>query len=225
MKTRLKMLIARFDALQPRERALLAAAVLGGIVLIGSAGFIEPVIAVARKNERTAQDQQKQLASLEAQLAQLKAPESGPDVKARAELAGLKRQLESLSGRLQKMENTLVPPQQIAGLLEEMIGRRSGLRLLSLKTLPVAPLLDKKEDTATAAKGRSDGPAAGLYKHGVEIRLEGSYQDLAAYLQRLEQAKLKLLWSQAALAAEKHPRLVLTLTVYTLSLDRTWLIV
>ena len=223
MKIDKTALFARFDALQPRERALLAAAVLGGIVLIGSTGFIEPVIAVARKNERTAEEQQKQLASLEAQLAQLKAPESDPDVKARAELAGLKRQLESLSGRLQKMENTLVPPQQIAGLLEEMIGRRSGLRLLSLKTLPVAPLLDKKEDAA--AKGKSGGPAAGLYKHGVEIRLEGSYQDLAAYLSRLEQAKLKLLWSQAALAAEKHPRLVLTLTVYTLSLDRTWLIV
>jgi MSHA biogenesis protein MshJ len=36
---------------------------------------------------------------------------------------------------------------------------------------------------------------------------------------------LKLLWSNVALAAEQHPKLVLTLTVYTLSLDRAWLIV
>jgi len=34
-----------------------------------------------------------------------------------------------------------------------------------------------------------------------------------------------LLWSGVSLSADKHPRLVLTLTVYSLSLDRAWLIV
>ena len=67
--------------------------------------------------------------------------------------------------------------------------------------------------------------ADGLFKHGVEITLEGSYQELAAYLERLEQAKPKLLWSSVSLSAENHPRLVLTLTVYSLSLERAWLIV
>lgn len=67
--------------------------------------------------------------------------------------------------------------------------------------------------------------SAGLFKHGVEIRLEGNYQELTAYLERLEQAKSKLLWSSVTLVAEQHPKLVLTLTVYTLSLDRAWLIV
>lgn len=46
-----------------------------------------------------------------------------------------------------------------------------------------------------------------------------------AYLERLEQAKPKLLWSSVSLSAEDHPRLVLTLTVYSLSLERAWLIV
>ena len=65
----------------------------------------------------------------------------------------------------------------------------------------------------------------GLFKHGVEITVEGSYQELAAYLARLEQAEAKLLWSSVSLSAENHPRLVLTLTVYSLSLERAWLIV
>ena len=56
-------------------------------------------------------------------------------------------------------------------------------------------------------------------------RLEGSYQELTAYLERLEAAKPKLLWSSVSLSAEDHPRLVLTLTVYSLSLERAWLIV
>jgi MSHA biogenesis protein MshJ len=117
----------------------------------------------------------------------------------------------------------------MTALLEDMIGHKSGLRLLSLKTLPLAPLLEKKAgaDASGAEKSldRSTNTSAGLFKHGVEIRLEGSYQELTAYLERLEQAKSKLLWSSVTLAAEQHPKLVLTLTVYTLSLDRAWLIV
>ena len=36
---------------------------------------------------------------------------------------------------------------------------------------------------------------------------------------------MNLLWNSVALSAVGHPRLVLTLTVYSLSLDRTWLVV
>ena len=76
-------------------------------------------------------------------------------------------------------------------------------------------------------KSGAGAPAAGaaLYKHGVELRLEGDYAALADYLARLENNGQKLLWERVALSAEQHPRLVLTLTVYTLSLERTWLIV
>jgi MSHA biogenesis protein MshJ len=112
-----------------------------------------------------------------------------------------------------------------------MIGGRTGLRLLGLKTVPVAPLLERKdaagEMAAAPAKPQRTDPnlQAGLFRHGVEIRLQGSYQELTAYLQRLEQSNLKLLWSGVVLSADRHPRLELTLTVYTLSLDRAWLIV
>jgi len=159
----------------------------------------------------------------------LQAPGMNPDVAARVEIDALKKQLGELSARLHVMEDSLVPPQQMSGLLEDMIGAQTGLRLLSLKTLPVAPLLDRKAETDEKAVGKPDvkteAPAVGLFKHGVEIKLEGSYQDLTAYLQRLEQSKMKLLWSSVSLSADKHPKLVLTLTVYSLSLDRAWLIV
>jgi MSHA biogenesis protein MshJ len=128
------------------------------------------------------------------------------------------------------MEGSLVSPERMPGLLENLIGRNSGLRLISLRTLPVKPVLDKPTaktaDGSVVVEQAADlSPTAGLYKHGVEIKLEGGYQELAAYLARLEKSPQKLLWSSAALSADKHPKLVLTLTVFTLSLDRTWLIV
>jgi MSHA biogenesis protein MshJ len=219
---------ARYDALQVRERWLVAAAVLGAIFMVAYSLFVEPAMSRSYRAERNMIEQRAQISGLQAQLVALQSPDQDPDVAGRAELARLKKDLGELGGRLSVMERSLVPPQQMPGLLEDMIGRKSGLRLLSLKTLPVAPLLDKKsgtEDAAAKAADKLANSSAGLFKHGVEIKLEGSYQELSAYLERLEKAKSKLLWSSVSLSADKHPKLVLTLTVFTLSLDRAWLIV
>ena len=228
MKSQWQKLAARYDAMQLRERWLVALAMLGGIVLIAYSFVIDPALKRAQLAERSAADQSAQLSNLEIQIRALQSPDKDPDVAANAELSALKTKLAELAGRLEALESTLVPPQRMPLLLEDMIGRKSGLRLLSLKTLPVAPLLEKKasaeEKDAKAADNRVNS-SAGLYKHGVEIKLEGSYQELAAYLERLEKSGQKLLWSSVSLSAEKHPQLVLSLTVYTLSLDRAWLIV
>ncbi|WP_153108772.1 type II secretion system protein GspM [Propionivibrio limicola] len=243
MKVLWQRLAGRYDSLQLRERWLIAAALLGGIVLVGYSLFIDPSLKRAGAASRTLTEQQAQLANVRQQLTALQAPERHPDVAARVELEMLNRQLADLAGRLSVFEGSLVLPQKMPVLLEAMVGQGTGLRLLSLKTLPVAPLLDGKPagqrgDGAVAGKSdeKSDGKAApggtadtalreGLFKHGVEIRLEGSYAELLAYLDRLEQSKMKLLWSNVDLSAEKYPKLVLTLTVYTLSMDKAWLIV
>lgn len=221
---------ARYDALAQRERWLAAAALLGGIVMIGSMQFFEPELKRTKLAERGLIEQRAMLATLQAQIALLQSPGQEPDVAARAELAEQKKTLAALGSRLAAMESSLVPPQRMTGLLEDLVGRNTGVRLLSLRTMPVSPVLEKKASSNSSpgsevkAFEQSD-PAVGLFKHGVEIRLEGGYHDLAAYLARLEKAGVKLLWSSVSLSADKSPRLVLTLTVFTLSLDRTWLIV
>ena len=238
MKSMWQTMTARFDALQRRERRLIAVAILGGIVMIGSMLFIEPSLKRTQLAEKNIAGYRAQLSNLQAQMTVLQAPERNPDVAARAELERLRKQLEELSVRFKTLESTLVPPEQMAGLLEDMVGKRSGLRLLSLKTLPVALLVAKdakatkeskeseKEKPADAGETSASREKSGsLFKHGVEIRLEGSYQELAAYLERLEKSRMKLLWSSVSLSAEKYPRLVLTLTVYSLSLDQAWLVV
>lgn len=220
-------LAARYDALQWRERWLIAVAVLGGMVLLAYSLVIEPALQRSQWADRHIAEQRAQISGLQAQMAALQSSAQDPDAIARAEVDDLRRQLGEMAGRLEIMESSLVPAQRMPGLLEDMLGRNTGLRLLSLKTLPVAPLLDKTDraEENEAAKSAGKPKHAVLFKHGVEIKLEGSYLQLAAYLERLEQVRRKLLWSSAILAAERHPRLVLTLTVFTLSLDRAWLIV
>lgn len=225
MKAHWLKFAARYDAFSRRERWMIAAAVLGGILLIAITLFIDPALQRSKIADRDIVDHRAQLAALQAQLLALQSPGQNPDVVVRAELSESKGRLAELGGRFAAMESSLVSPQRMPGLLEDLIGRQGGLRLLSLRTLPVAPVLDGKSAAKADDAGKDANVSAGLYKHGVEIRLEGGYQELAAYLARLEKAPAKLLWGAMTLTADKHPKLVLTLTVYTLSLDRTWLIV
>jgi MSHA biogenesis protein MshJ len=81
--------------------------------------------------------------------------------------------------------------------------------------------------TAAAPPGASALAAStveGIYQHGVEIRLAGSYHDLLSYLTDLERMPQRVMWNSASLTVDTYPRNVLVLRVYTLSLDKNWLI-
>lgn len=232
MKAHWQKLAGRFDTLVPRERWLVVGAVLGGIIMIGMTQFIDPALNRAKLARQALAEQGAQLSTLRAQVLVLQSSSKDPDVVARAELADLRKKLVELGERLGAMERSLVPPERMASLLEDLVGRGKDLKLISLRTLPVRPVLEKPVEKAPASGAVATPPVAavpdtssGLYKHGVEIRLEGSYADLAAYLVRLEKSEVKLLWSDVSMSSEQYPKLLLKLTVFTLSLDRTWLTV
>ncbi len=227
MKRRLIAWAGRFDALALRERGLVALTAVAAIVLTGYVGFIDPALTLTREAERRSLQYESELSAVRSRSGALKAAQNGPEIAARAELESLKKQLGEVAGRLAIMEGSLVPPERMASQLEEMISH-TRLRLVAVRTLPVAPVAIKAGAAADAGSGaanKGDGLPSALYKHGIEIKVEGRYDELVAYLERLEHAKLKLMWNGITLSADTYPKLLLTLTVYTLSLDKTWLIV
>lgn len=62
-----------------------------------------------------------------------------------------------------------------------------------------------------------------LYRHGVEMTLQGSYLDMVSYMAALEAMPAQLFWAQARLDASDYPKARLTLVLYTLSLDQKWI--
>lgn len=79
--------------------------------------------------------------------------------------------------------------------------------------------------STTAAGSGTAAPAQAplLYRHGVQLVVEGGYQDMVDYLQALEHMPTRLFWGGASLDAQKYPKARLTLTLYTLSLDQKWI--
>jgi MSHA biogenesis protein MshJ len=81
-----------------------------------------------------------------------------------------------------------------------------------------APAVPAPPQPVPAPKARSL-----LYRHGVEMVLQGSYLDMVSYMDALERLPVQLFWGRAALDAAAYPDVKLSLTLYTLSLDDKWM--
>lgn len=211
----------RYLAFSRRERLLVALAVVFGPLLIGYSLFVDPQNARQKTIENMLAGDGTTMARLQAEEASLKQQLSvDPDAGRKADLAALIAERDRLDEQLQQFSAVMLRPEEMNGLLESMLARHSGLRLLGLKT--VAPqsvvALEPREGDSKPVERSFD-----LYRHGVEIRLEGNYGQLQAYLSQLEKMQQKLLWGPLKYQVIDYPRAEMTLTVYTLSPDRTWL--
>lgn len=228
MKQHWQRLSARFDALSKRERTLIFAAAVIGLALIGYQLLIEPQLVRHAMLTRQFGQQQQAQAQIKARLAELRARE--PDAQNRAALQELRRRLAQAETEFRTVQDSLVPPERMATLLDAMLRKNRALHLVSLNTLPASPVVEKAEAKTGAKAGderKMEKPAdgGGLYRHGVQITVRGSYADLLEYLAQLEKLPEKMYWGRVTLASEEYPVAVLQLTVYTLSLDKSWLVI
>ncbi|MEW5888819.1 MAG: type II secretion system protein GspM [Pseudomonadota bacterium] len=226
----------RYDALTRRERLMVLVAVLAVIVVTAYVIALEPAVARQRAARRLLDQHQAELRNLREQLRTTQAQVKDPDAANRRQLEMIRHRMAEIDERLRRMESTLVSPERMAALLEEVLRRNRNLELISLRNLPATGLL-RGEDGIAAGSSRDDkdgrpGPAPGtaahdgvLFRHGVEITVAGSYADLLAYLAELERMPQRLLWSSLKLTVEEHPRVRLTFIVHTLSPDKAWLTV
>ncbi|HUL82346.1 MAG TPA: hypothetical protein VL131_09390 [Gammaproteobacteria bacterium] len=121
----------------------------------------------------------------------------------------------------------LVDPRAMRLVLEELIRKQSGLRLLAATNLPPQPLFEDpehaadKDQKAAPSDGKSAAPK--LYRHSLVLRLEGSYLDCVQYLQAVERLPWHLYWARFELKAADYPTNTYVIEVRTLSLDKEWI--
>ncbi|MBP9713427.1 MAG: type II secretion system protein M [Sterolibacterium sp.] len=248
MNEKLQELVERFNVLTLRERGIIAGAVLLGGVVVGDLILIEPQLNRKATQTKRIVQTKNDMAAAESQIAVLQAQVKDPDANNRAALQDIRKNMAAVDLRLQNIQESLVPPEKMQGFLENLLSKNSRLSLLALHTLPVVPLVsqvaktkpdgkDTGKSASAAASGPGDAtivktpvahdnaPGNNIYKHAIEIRIAGSYPELTQYLAQLEKMPQRILWERAELKVEKFPRSVLTVTVYTLSLDKQWLTV
>jgi len=214
-----------FNARSLRERTLMTVGAAAVVIVLFDSLALGPLAV-----------QQKQLSvQLSTARATIRAGEialaagrgqADPDEVRRRYRDELRRQIAEIDAKLQGLQRQLVPPDEVNKLLQGVLRRERGLTLVGLRKLPVqrfqtagdgAQPVDAKPVTGVAYRS--------IYQHSFEISIEGSYAELHGYLARLEALPWQLFWGRVVLDASMHPRLKLTLTLHTLSLNKDWLVV
>ena len=235
---RWRMLQRRFDQRLQRERLLLIGAAAGVVLMAANALWLNPALSSFKANRSQQTQARSDLAGLQAELLALQNLGSSQARQQQSELATWRQRVRQGDAALRQHEDTLVGPDRMLGWLEQLLARQGQVRVRAMRSLGRSDLLNPAPagmpDRGTAAPAAtvrqpsdapqaSDSTAPSLYRHGVELVLEGGFTDLLAYLRAVEALPQRVLWGSVSLKVEQHPKSVLTLRVYTISRDRHWL--
>jgi MSHA biogenesis protein MshJ len=215
MNALLKRYAERIDAATLRQRLLVFVAAAVVLLFLANALLLQPQRAKQKRLAAETAQYQKSLAEVQTQFARLVSSEAtGPDAALRKRQAALRAELGQLNSRIAGEEGRFTAPERMRAVLQEMLARNKRLALVDLRTLPVVPI----------APSNGSGPA-GMFRHGMEITVRGTYGELYDYLRMLEKLPSQLYWARAELVVTEHPLLTMKLTVHTISFDRAWLVV
>lgn len=238
--TQLRQLQRRFDERTPRERLMLIAAGLAAALALGDALWITPGLAALQAARQRASSAQAGRQGAMADLQRLQTVANAQSQQLQSELKTWRQKVREGDAALRQHQDTLVGPEGMVQLLDHVLARHGSLRVRALRSLGRTDLLA----AATSATGSTSAqlaaaaasaaqPLAGdgatgnappsLYRHGVEITLEGGFGELLSYLRTLESMPQHVLWGGLQLKTTQHPSTVMTLRLYTLSRDRNWM--
>lgn len=204
----------RIDAMSLRERALIFITLLAALYFLAVNVLFGPMNAEKERLQQQVNQKRQETQTLEAQIQALLA--AGDDTAKRNKLAALQENLKTMDAELVRVTAGLVPPKEMARLIEQMLLKNRGLQVMKMESLPATPLLE-----ASTASGVVSGTM--VYKHGMQIELKGGYLDILRYLKSLEALPWKVFWGKVTLKTEKYPDSRVSLLVYTLSTHEAWI--
>lgn len=230
MKEMWVKLNSKFEAMSKRERLLVAAAILFVIASLADTFLLTPMISRQKMASEQLRQQQVKLSAVQSQIAALmQASSLNANSPQRIQLNQIRQDIATGNAFLKSSREKLVQPEKMAGHIRQLLNRNNSLQLVLLQTLPVTPLLDgagevdKDADYAAQTAATATTQEQLVYKHGIQLTLRGSYLELMQYVNALEKLPQQMYWGKAQMSVVEYPVTDLTLTLYTLSLDKTWL--
>lgn len=209
-----------------RERALIFAAFAVVLVTLTSFQLLDPLLEEKKKLTAKVQQQQEKAKAVQDQIAaSSEARKNVANSPLRQKIEQTKQQLMEGDAYLHGLNDRLVAPEKMPELLEQVLSHHGGLKLIDLQTSPAVPLVEKSaaKPTETVPASAVAVPDSKAFKHEVTISVRGSYLELMQYLAELEHLPTQMFWGKAEMKVEQYPEVELTLTLYTLSLDKIWL--
>lgn len=155
-----------------------------------------------------------------------------PNEAIRNKIAQYEAKLAKIDESLLTLTSDLISPIQMRYALLDLLKLEKGVSLLSFELLGAQPLLTNdlaKSDIAKANTSASTSSkqsesnlntkapvGVNLYRHGIKIKLSGSYFELRDYLSRLEKLSWKFFWQDFNFKVTQYPQSELEIHMYSL---------
>ncbi len=228
MNEKIAGIILQIDGLTVRERVILFGAVTAVVVGLWNFLLFSSVVderkSIAAEITAIQNNISEQQTSQDILLAELSVD---PDKAAKQEKKILEDKMNDISQNISRLSKSLIPPEALPMVLEDLLAKNTTLSLVSLKMSPVQPLQSttvvetKTPDDSAASVARDDlnasEPSGTLYKHGVVVTLEGEFFKTLEYLQKIEALEWQLYWENFSYEVLSYPMARVSVEVYTLS--------
>jgi len=203
----------RIDAMSLRERAMIFITLLVALYLLAVNVLFSPLNAEKDRLQQQVNQKRQETQALEMQVQALAGNGEDPDAGKRKKLEALQQNLKTMDTELVRVTAGLVPPREMARLIEQMLLKNRGLQVMRVESIPATPLLE----------GGAGVTGTMVYKHGMHVEVKGGYLDILRYLKSLEALPWKVFWGKATLKTEKYPDSRVSLVIYTLSTHEAWI--
>lgn len=214
-------LLQRWQALAPREQWLSLGVGLALLIMLYMLLLAEPLglrIAAEQSRQQLAEarriEAQNSLQDIHRRLA------ADPNLSYRQALKAAQASREELHQRIDVETSTLVSPEKMKALLQDLLRNQAKLKLVALQSSS-APL--ELPGAAPVTQEQQASPVV-FYRHGVQLTLEGGYFDLLTYLKAIEASGWRLHWDRLdyEVGENGHDRARVILDLHTLSRDAGW---
>ncbi len=210
----LKSVAQNFNVLTLRERCLFVITVIVSISVVWWYFYVEPIQTktqfLIEENNRISRDVQitrNAISDIRNKIA------AGVNQDKTQRLAQLELALEAVEERLRLKTIELIDPDQMFQLMTRLVYRESRLKLLSLKRREVKPALAPSEEKQEEAA---------IYRHVLEVKFSGKFQDILKYMQTLENLDWKLIWDEIEIITDEYPLITVKVVISTLSTRKEW---
>ncbi|MCZ6643687.1 MAG: hypothetical protein O7F71_19095 [Gammaproteobacteria bacterium] len=208
--------LAYYNELLLRERMLLMFAVLtvtwvGWNATLG--GFLE------ESKIRISRDITSLRSQLQAEVVEQRrldaARNNDPNKRLVSERRLLDSEFDELNEKLSLVLERFVEPERMPALLEDVIQHHQGLRLKRIVSLPV--------ELVRLSNSTGEKTAIQIYRHPLELRFEGNYFEMMAYLEELEASQWEFGWRRLEYRVAEYPTAVVVIEIETLSREESWI--
>ena len=209
---------ARLNALETKERVLLTVAGALVITMIWFSLGIDPLDAERRRLTSQTTARQTQIAELNETAVQIvEAAQNDPNKAVERQIEEVDREIAQLEQTLEQRVGELTEPALVPQILKDVLTKTETLEFVSLDGLGAERLVNEQDGEALS------GTVAQAYRHGFRLTVKGSYLDSIRYLKALEASPWRFFWEGVEIEVTQHPSSQISIVVYTLSLERSWI--